>query len=584
MQKNSPSTIDRINIFYILLVAVAIIFGLRLFYLQILKHSYYQNQAQASQLKQYEIPAERGAIYAFDGEEVVPVVLNELSYKITADPDLIDSPEETAKKLSEVLEISSEELASQLQEDSRYEVLANKQTKETKLKVEELKLPGIFTNEKVPLRAYLQGSIASQVLGFVNDAGQGNYGIEQALNEELIGEPGRVKALTDQNNIPLLATEENVQTDPVDGQDVVLTIDVAMQRQTEAILKEGLKNAISDSGSIIIMDPNNGAIKAMANYPTYDPSKFTEVEDPALFSNSSINSPLEPGSVMKTLTTAAALDTNSVGAEQTYFDPSYYRVDDAVVSNIEEDGGAATRSVSDILQFSLNTGATWLLMQMGGGELNEQGRKVWHDYMVNHYQFGKQTGIEQGNNSEASGIVPDPVEGFGLNIKYANTAFGQGMTTTPIQMAAAVSSIVNGGTYYKPTLVAGSLNDEGELIKNDPEVIKPNVVSKQTSDTIVRFMNNVVNTNNRDAIRDGYQVGGKTGTAEIANPAGGYFEDKFNGTYVGYVGGDNPEYVIFVRVDEPKIGGYAGSQAAGPIFAATSNMLIDNFTVSRISD
>ena len=442
-------------------------------------------------------------------------------------------------------------------------------------------MAGVFTNEKIPLRVYIQGPIAGQILGFVNDSGEGNYGIEQYFNDELKGTPGRIKALTDRNNVPLLATEENVLVDPVDGKDMVLTLDVSMQRQVETILKQGLENAKSESGSLLILDADSGAVKAMANYPSYDPAQFASVEDAALFTNPAVSSPLEPGSVMKTLTAAAALDTGSVGANQSYFDPSYFTIDGYTVKNIEEDGGAATRSVSDILQFSLNTGATWLLMQMGGGQLNEKGRVAWHEYMTNHYYFGSTTGIEQGY--EAEGVVPSPTEGFGLGIQYANTSFGQGMTVTPLQMAAAVASIVNGGTYYRPTLVSGTLKPDGTLEEKLPEAKNSQVVKKETSETLFRFMNNVVEKNNRPAVREGYSVGGKTGTAEIANPAGGYYGDRFNGTYVGYVGGDAPEYVIMVRVNEPKIGGYAGSKAAGPIFATTATMLIDNFTVSRVA-
>ncbi len=573
----------RIQIFYYILVGLTIVFVLRLFYLQVLRRGYYADQAQASQLKQYEIPAERGGIYAYDGEEIVPLVLNETRYMIVADPEIVANPQESAEKLSTVLGVSASELQQKLEADSRYEILASKQTKDKKEAVEQLGLPGIFTNEKVPLRVYIQGPIAAQVLGFVNDAGQGNYGIEQFMNDELSGEAGRVKALTDQNNVPLLATGDNILIDPVDGKDILLTLDVSMQRQAERILKDGLKNAKSDSGSIIILEAQTGAVKAMATFPTYDPAKFYEVNDAALFTNSAVSTPLEPGSTMKVLTTAAALDTGSVGSEQTYADPSFYKVDDAVVRNIEEDGGAATRSVSDILQFSLNTGATWLLMQMGGGELNERGRIAWHDYLVNHYRFGSVTGIEQGAGAEAEGIVPSPTDGYGLNIKYANTSFGQGLTVTPIQMAAAITSVVNGGTYYRPHLVGGIVHDDGTTELQKPEVLNEAVVSDVTAQSIVRFMNNVVNKNNASAARDGYQVGGKTGTAEFARPEGGYYDDRFNGTYVGYVGGDQPDYVIMVRVDDPKIDGYAGSKAAGPIFSSAANMLMDNFTVSRRS-
>ena len=591
--KNSSSTFigspeSRIQLLYGLLFAVVIIIGLRLFYLQVIKHDYYQSQAQASQLKQFELPAERGSIYAFDGGEIVPVVLNEVRYQITADPEIIDDKQAVADALSDEIDFSASEILLLLsREDSRYEVLAKKQSKEKKEAIQELKLPGVFAHEKVSQRVYIQGDIAGQLLGFVNDAGHGQYGVEEYLQQQLGGTPGRVKALTDQNNVPLLATGDNVQIDPIDGQDVVLTIDVSMQRQLETILKQGLENARSESGSAIIIDPNTGAVRAMANYPSFDPAKFAEVEDASLFQNASVSSTLEPGSIMKTLTTAAALDAGVISEGQSYYDPGSFNIDGATVTNVVESAGIGTRTIADILRLSLNTGATWLLTQMGDGELNQQGREVWHDYMVNHYQLGKRTGIEQGSPSdggaEAQGIIPDPNDGFGLNIRYANTSFGQGMTATPLQMVAAVASAVNGGTYYQPTLVSGSFDSDGELNAPEPVVVKDNVVSSEVSSSLRRLMANVVNNNNPGARRDSYNIGGKTGTAEIANPAGGYYTDRYNGTYVGFVGGDMPDYVVIVRANEPKAPGYAGSIAGRPIFAALSNMLIDNFTVSRIT-
>lgn len=572
----------RIKIYYVVATLIILIFGLRLFYLQIIRHGYYESEALSTQLKQYEIPADRGGIYAYDGNDVVPLVLNETRYRIVADPELVKDTDATANKLAPILNLDINKIKDQLNADSRYEILANKQTKDIKDKIDELKLPGIFTNEKIAQRVYIQGSIAAQILGFVNDEGKGSYGIEQYFDSELSGTPGKIKSLTDRNNVPLLATKDNLLVDPVNGKNIVLTIDVAMQRQLETILKEGLEHAISDSGSVIIMDANSGQVKAMANFPSYDPAKFSEVEDASLFTNPSVSEPLEPGSTMKTLTAAAALDTGSVTQDQTYYDPSSFKVDGYTIKNIEEDGGAGVRSIADILQLSLNTGATWLLMQMGGGELNEQGRQVWYDYMVNHYGFGKITGIEQGY--EAEGIIPDPNEGYALNLKFANTAFGQGMTVTPLQLISAVTSVVNGGDYYKPTLYSGILDDNNNLQSevNRPE--RTNVVKTTTATSLIGYMQNVVQKNLRSAVREGYIVGGKTGTAEIANPDGGYYEDQFNGTYVGFVGGDKPQYTIVVRVNKPKIAGYAGSRAAAPIFSSTVNMLIDNFTVLRKSN
>lgn len=351
-----------------------------------------------------------------------------------------------------------------------------------------------------------------------------------------------------------------------------------MQKQLEELLKTGLDRAKSDSGSAVIMDANTGAIKAMANYPTYNPAEFYKVEDANVFNNAAVSSPLETGSTMKPLTAAAALDNGSVSKDQTYYDPSHFEVDTKTISNIEEDGGPGTKSIKDILQLSLNTGATWLLMQMGGGQINEQARKTWYDYMTNHYGFGKKTGIEQGY--EAEGYVPDPVDGYGLNIQYANTAFGQGLNVTPMQMAAALSSVVNGGTYYRPRLVDSYIDASGNEQKVEPDVVNSNVVSADVSNTLREFMEYTATKNRYNDLRSGYHIGGKTGTAQISNPAGGYFENKYNGTFMGFIGGDKPQYVIYVRVNEPKIPGYAGSHAAAPVFKDLVNMLVDNLFVT----
>lgn len=576
------NTNTRIKVLYGLIFAICILFIFRLFYVQVIRYSYYEAEALGSQLKLYEIPAERGAINALDGGESVPLVLNEQRYNIVADPEIIIDKEETALRVADVLGISKDDIKSQLENQSRYEILAKKQTKDVKLEIEKLMadgdIIGVFA-EKTVQRVYPNAGLASQILGFVNDEGEGNYGIEEFLEDELSGTAGRVKSLTDQNGIPLLANGDNIQEDPVDGKDVTLTIEVAMQRQVEEILKQGVENARSKSGSVIVVDANTGAIKAMANYPTYNAADFATTEDASLFTNPSVSSVLEPGSIMKTLTVAAGIDSGSVGADQTYYDPSFYKIGDATVRNVEEDGGAATRSIADILRFSLNTGATWLLMQMGDGELNEKGRLVWNDYLTNHYMLGKATGIEQG--FEEAGYIPSPTEGFGLDIQYANTSFGQGMTATPLQMLMAVTSAVNGGKYYQPTLVAGYTDENGDYEEKEPVVVNSDVVSPEVSNRLVGFMENAIAGNNliKKVLREGYTIGGKTGTAEVARPEGGYYEDRFNGTYVGFVGGDKPEYVIISRVNEPGIGGYAGTTAAAPVFIDVTNMLIDNFSV-----
>lgn len=561
---------------------VCAVFVIRLFYLQVIRHDHYQKAALSSQLKEYEIPAERGIIEAHNGDTTIPIVLNEKLYTLYADPVYVKDARKSADEIARAIGGSATDYQKALEaKDTRYVILAKKLSKEQSEKITQLDLKGIGTRE-VPYRTYPQGSLAAQVLGFVNDEGEGKYGIEQALENELKGRPGQLKAITDASGVPLAANEDNINIEPEAGKRVVTTIDIGMQKQLEDLLQTGLQRVRAESGGALILDAKTGAIKAMANYPTFNPAEFYKVEDASRFTNASVSSPLEIGSIMKPLTAAAALDMGVVHKDQTYYDPSQYKIDDAVVSNIEEDGGAGTRSVRDILQLSLNTGASWLLMQMGGGEINKQARERWHDYMVNHFLLGKPTGVEQGY--EAAGVIPDPNDGFGLNIRYANTSFGQGMSATSLQMGAALASVINGGTYYKPHLVEKMIDTAGKEHKDNPKIVRENVVSQDVGRSIKEMMEYTIEKNaglygfKRD--HAAYSIGGKTGTAEVAKPEGGYHTDVFNGMFMGFVGGDEPQYVIVVRVDKPRIPGYAGSEAAAPLFVNLTEMLIDNFGVT----
>ena len=575
-------------IWYGALLLVVVIFVARLFYLQIIRHDYYQKQAFADQLKEYTITAPRGLIKAHDGSDVVPIVLDQTLYTLYADPSFTSkSAQQDADKLAAITGGDKASYMRLMQtQNSRYQILQKRIPHDQKDKILKLKLPGIGLQEQ-NYRNYPQGNLAAQVLGFVNSDGKGTYGIEQALNKQLAGTDGELKAITDAAGVPLAASKDNVDTEPKPGDDVVLTIDLAMQKQLENILKSGLDKAKSKSGSALIMDPNTGAIKAMANLPTYDPSQYFNVDDPSVYSNAAVSSPLEVGSIMKTLTAAAALDQGVIKPDTSYYDPSKWPLDGHEITNIEEDGGAGTHNIADILNLSINTGATWMLMQMGGktGTVTQSARDKWHDYMVNHFQLGKPTGIEQGNGEESGGYIPDPDKGYALQLTYANTSFGQAMTATPLQMGAAISSVVNGGTYYQAHLVDYTVNSSGQKVSKKPVVVDNHVVSAEVSHDMQGLMEYVVQGHYKAGFPylkfpDNYIVGGKTGTAQIANPNGGYYGDKYNGTYMGFVGGDKPQYVIVVRVNTPGVGGYAGSMAAQPIFSDLAHMLINNFNVT----
>jgi len=574
--------LQRIQWWYVLLAVVAAVCLVRLFYLQVIRHDYYQKAALRGQLKQYEIPAERGIIVAHAGDNTVPIVLNETLYTLFADPVYVKDPADSARKLAAITKSSPGDYEKLLKTTgTRYVILAKKLNRDQKARVDKLAIKGIGAREAT-FRTYPDGQMAAQLLGFVNDDGEGKYGLEEALNDKLGGTPGQLKAITDSQGVPLPANKDNLVQSAVNGQRVLLTIDVGIQQQAEDILASAVESTKSKSGSVVVLDAKSGAVRAMANFPTYNPKDYAAVKDADLFNNASVSDPIEVGSIMKTLTTAAALDAGAVDKNQTYFDPSFYKIDGATVRNVEEDGGPGTKSVRDILKLSLNTGATWLLMQMGGGKLNEQGRMVWHEYLTNHYNLGKKTGIEQG--FEAEGSVPDPKEGFGLNIQYANTTFGQGLTATTLQMAAAMVAASNGGTYYKPHLVEAVGPDSGNMKKIKPVVVRQNVVKPDVSQTLREMMEYTYAQNYRvyggTSLRPEFAIGGKTGTAEITKPGGGYYDDRYNGTYLGYVGGDTPEYVIAIKMTEPKIRGYAGAQAAAPVFIKLVNTLIDSHNVS----
>jgi cell division protein FtsI/penicillin-binding protein 2 len=566
----------RVRLWYALVVFIIAIFGVRLFYVQIIRYGHYKAEALSDQLKQYEIAPKRGTILVHEGDSTVPIVLNQTLYTLYADPALVKKPTAAADKIARVIGGSAAKYEKQMHtQGSRYVVLARKLTPEQSKKILSYEYAGVGTQAQ-SYRTYPQGSLASQTLGFVNNDGVGTYGIEQALNKQLEGVPGQLKAITDVHGVPLAASSDNTIVQPIPGDDVVLTLDLNMQQQVETILKQGFDHAQAQTASAVVIDARNGDIKAMANYPTYDPAHYAQVTDSGVFNNRAVSYPIEIGSIMKAMTTAAALDSGSITPNETYYDPAHWTVDDFNITNIEEDGGAGTRSIADILNLSLNTGATWELMQMGGGEINRRARETWHDYMTDHYRFGKQTGIEQGY--EATGYVPLPANnGAGINLTYANTAFGQAMTATPVQMAAAFSAVMNGGTYYQPHLVDSYIHSDGTSSKQKPVVLKKHVVSSNVSNEMIPLLQNVVDKHrfSQKFDQSTYIVGGKTGTAQVAKD-GKYTDNLFNGTYMGFVGGDDVQYIIVVFVIHPVVPGYAGTAAAQPIFGDIAHMLIDN--------
>jgi len=574
------TSVQRVRIWYGFLLLIIAIFVVRLFYVQVIRYDHYKHAALSDQLKQYEIPASRGIISAQEGGQAVPIVLNIQLYTLYADPTFIKNPDTVAVKIAGIIGGKAQTYSDLLKmKKLRYVILAKKITAEQQAKILALKYPGVGAQAQ-NYRTYPQGALAAQELGFVSDSGKGEYGVEQALNKQLAGTPGELKAITDISGVPLAASRDNTETPATNGTDINLTLDLSMQQQLENILKAAAQKTKTQHASALIMDVNTGAIKAMANFPTYDPSKYYDVSDGSVFQNGAVSDPIEPGSIMKSLTTAAGLDMGAFSPGVTYYDPAKWVVDGFTIKNIEEDGGAGTKSLYDLLNLSLNTGATWELMQMGGGEINTKARNTWYDYLTNHFMFGKETGVEQGY--ESPGVVTGPKDtGSAINLTYAETSFGQAIQTTPIQMAGALSAVLNGGTYYQPRLVDSYTDANGKTTMVAPKALRTNDFKPSTGEALIPMLQYSIQHHNPQPAFDQnrYTVGGKTGTAQLA-VNGIYSATEFNGTYLGFVGGEKPQYVICVYMQKPKVDYYAGTAAAQPVFVSLAHMLIDSSFVT----
>ena len=554
---------------------------LNLFYIQIIRHEYYKQQAYDEQVAKFVLPAKRGQIYARDGTSVIPLVLNEPVYTVYADPQQVKDKQKLIDSMNAIaggnmVKDYSDGLSNK---KLRYVVLARGLMHEQAELLKKKDIPGIGLTAS-DRRVYPEGSLAAQLLGYVNDEGKGQYGAEEALNSRLKGSDGKLQAVTDVRRIPLTVSERDISIPARDGDNLVLSVDRNIQSYAEKALKTGLDKVKATKGSVVIMNPNTGQVMAMANYPTYDPSKYNEVEDYSVFQNNIVSEPYEAGSVIKTLSMGAGLDSGAVNVNTTFNNRGYVQVDDRKISNVEEDPISANATMTDVLHYSLNTGVVHILQQMGGGKVNLQARNTFYDYFHNHYRFGQKTGIEQAG--ESKGIIIAPTEEQGNNVRYANMAFGQGMDVTMMQTAAAFSASINGGVFYKPTIVAGSTKDGNTISAAQPKILKSGVLKANTSkdlrDMIVRGRQ-LGALGGKD--RPGFVVGGKTGTSQIIDTKTGEYTDANSiGSYLGFGGNQTPQYVIMVQVKDSKAAGYAGTTAAGPIFGDISNWLIDYMKIT----
>ncbi len=554
-----------------LLAAMGVIV-VRLFFIQIVQHDEWVEKAAAQQTLSNVLPAKRGEIYMMDGSEPVAVVMNTTVYTVIVDP-MLANDEMAEKELTEILGDKRTAEWSDVFADRtrRYYIVGKNVERKAAEKIAELDMTGVWLQSNTK-RVYPEGELAAGVLGFVNADGVGQYGIEGAMNEELSGTDGLMKTVKDINNVALSIGDDNIKIPAQNGENVVLTIDKTLQYNVEKILEKksgelGFKNM-----SAVVMDPNTGKVLAMANYPSYDPGNYGNVESAAAYVNHVVEDPFEPASVCKTFTFAAATELGVMTADKTFTNYGEVTIDGWPIRNAEQGANLlGTQTMQTAFNYSLNTGSTQALRWMGGSEteITDAAREKLYDYYYNHFGLGHYTGIEL---YESPGYLVEPhADMYGLASLYANMTFGQNMQATMIQVASAISSVVNGGKYYTPTIVAGKMVN-GEFIAEEKREASRQTISEETSAAMRQMLYNTRSMwriNGTDP--EGYYVGGKTGTAQVIKN-GAYSMDETQATYVGVGGteGELPQYVIMVRVwEEGKLAG--GQEHALPVFNELKN-------------
>jgi cell division protein FtsI/penicillin-binding protein 2 len=547
---------------FLLLFFAAVVY--RLFYLEVINGARARQEADQQHSIYQELYPSRGQIELVDqfSNSTIPVATNAKSYLVYAVPGDILNPNLTADSLASVLNMDPKDVLSKINESGKKYVPLKKQlTDQEQQKIKQLALPGIYFDSE-DTRVYPLNNLLSQTLGFVgyNYAGQkaGLYGLERYFNTELSGTPGQLVAEQDPSGAQIFGATMN-EKPAQDGVNLILTVDKTVQFQAQSVLQDAVTKNGADGGSVIVADPKTGAILAIANYPDFDPNNYGKVTDPNLFNSEAVTGNYEPGSTFKAITMAAAIDQGKVSATSTYTDTGQVKVDNFTIKNALP-GARGVQSMTQVIDFSLNTGAIYAENQLGNQEFLKY---------VKAFGFGQATGIE----------LPEAVGNLsGLNsniqVNYDTASFGQGITVTPIQMLEAYSALANGGKMMKPYLVQSEIYPDG-TVKNTQPTALGQVVSPAAAGTVSGMLvDDVENGEGKKAGVSGYYVAGKTGTAQVAGPDGKYIANDNIGSFIGYAPVDNPRFVMLIRIDHPRDVAFAESTAA-PVWGQLAQFLLN---------
>ena len=551
LRASSFSTRKRIIFVLIVGFVMMFIIGIRLGYIQFVQGNWLTGRALELASRDIPFEGKRGEIMDRNG---VPLVQNMSAPTVYVIPRQIKDPVTAAEELSSILEGDKEDIYKQVTKKEsivRIQPYGRKISSEKANQIKKLNIPGVLIGEDSK-RIYPFENSLSHVLGFVGVDNQGLIGLEKFYNEQLSGEKGRVSFYSDAkgNKIPSLSDEFDP---PKDGLNLKLTVDSKILAIVERELELAVAKYNPDGALAIAMNPNTGEILAMSNRPNFDPSSYSEYPAEVYNRNSPIWSQYEPGSTFKIITLASALEEGVVDLEKdTFFDPGYIMVENQRIRSWKI-GGHGQQTFLEGVQNSSNPGFVLLGQRLGKEKLFSY---------IDKFGFGKKTGIDL--QGEGTGIL-FPLDRVGP-VELATTAFGQGVSVTPIQQVAAVSAAINGGFLYTPFIAKEWMDPEtNEVVARNTPQLKRRVISEETSNQVRYALENVVaRGTGKNAYVEGYRVGGKTGTAQKVVD-GKYLKNNYIVSFIGFAPADDPQIVVYVAIDNPKDTLQFGGVVAAPI-------------------
>ena len=556
---------ERVRAFFLILVFLLIVIILRVIYIQIIEYSKLNEKANDLWSRNLPLSADRGLILDRNGEILAD---NITTTSLVLIPSQIENKEEVSFNLSRILNVSKEEMDKHVYKEvsiDRVHPFGRQLSYEIADKIEKLNYKGVYL-VKESKRYYPYGTMLSHVLGYVGIDNQGLSGLEAEYDSYLTGADGAIKYFSDAKGNSLKLSD--IYVAPQQGMNISLTIDIRIQQSLERELDNIVSMFSPDMALAVVMDPNTGEVLGMSSRPNFDSNNYQEYDIETINRNLPIWASYEPGSTFKIITTSAAVEEKVVDLfKDTFYDTGSVKINGTRIG-CWKPSGHGLQTFLQVLENSCNPG----FVRLG----NLLGKERLFSY-IDLFGFGHKTGIDL--NGESEGII-FPLDKVG-DLELATTAFGQGVSVTPIQQVTAVSAVVNGGNLYKPYIVKSILEPQtNSVIKSYDKKFVRKTISKETSNTMRYALESVVaRGGGKYAYIDGYRVGGKTGTAQKVEN-GKYLVNNYIMSFMAVVPANAPQAVLYLAIDNPKHTALLSSYTTAPI---AKKILLDIIDILKIS-